>query len=287
MALVSVHFDGPIVVNHHVSVRVLARTYEHLQRAIDRAYLINTYGDVYKHARLTSKQYKETEFLAAYPREGGIILDAMRANAGPIVDRIFAAIRPVFDIAIGNGLLQHSTIAQQFAERQNFVAGMGENTPTFEHMAAAPPPKWAHNYSNRSVVKEVDQLVSQVTPADLNGSTVDITLQGDAPHLPMTFNNAIAERFHQVAAYRELGAPVIVNVIIRSLDRGNKNVRPSAKILNLATDREVNLICTKFEDAHALHPHHNTLPVRLYVSPLIEAMGFDLHGGDLVFLSVV
>ena len=39
MATFSVHFDGPITVEHKVSIRVLAKTYEHMQRAIDRAYV--------------------------------------------------------------------------------------------------------------------------------------------------------------------------------------------------------------------------------------------------------
>jgi len=36
-AVFSIHFDGPIVTEHKVSLRVMSKTYEHMQRAIDRA----------------------------------------------------------------------------------------------------------------------------------------------------------------------------------------------------------------------------------------------------------
>ncbi|MGJ0223535.1 hypothetical protein ACQUZK_09055, partial [Streptococcus pyogenes] len=280
MAVFSVHFDGPIAVDHRVSVRVLARTYEHMQRAIDRAYLINLYGDVYKHARLTAKQYKETEFIAEYPREGGIILDAVKQGAGPIVDRIFSAVRPVFEAALGEGLQQHAALTAQFEERRTYVTRMGVNTPTYEQVASEPPPNWASNYSNRSVMKEIDQLVAQVAPQELAGSSVDVTLIGDVPHLPLHFDSRTATRFHQIASHRELGPPMIIHAVIRALDRGNRFTRPNAKILNLATGREVTLLCTRAGDADALHPFHNNEPVHLFVSPMIEAMGFDMKGGD-------
>lgn len=287
MATFSVHFDGPITVEHKVSVRVLANTYAHMQRAIDRAFLIQTYGDVWKHARLKADQYPETEFLADYPREGGIILDAVRAHAGPLIDRIAGAIRPVFEQSLQQGLEQHANLEAQMAERRAFVDGMRENTPTYELVAAEPPPNWASAYSNRSVVKEVDQLVAQVTPARLEGSTVEISLYGEQAHLPFEFNAQIARKFHQIASQRELAAPMIVTAIIRSLDRGNKFTRPSAKIFNVSTRREITLQLPAGGDFEALHPHHNGQLVRLYASPIVEALGFDLKGGDMMFIAVL
>lgn len=286
MALFSVHFDGPITVNHRVSLRVLSRTYEHMQRAIDRAYLINAYGNVWKHARLTDVQYAETEFLAEYPREGGIILDSVRDGAGAIVDRINAAVRPLFEEALAGGLAEQDSLSAQLVQRRNYVDRVGENTPTFEAIEADPPAQWADRYSNRSIVKEVDQLVNQVTPQPLEGSTIELTFQGTDLQLPMLFDNAVARRFHRLAAERELAAPMIVSATIRSLDRGNRYSKPKAKIVNIHTFREVVLHLSGENDFLALHPLHNGEVVQLYVCPMVEAGGFDLNGGDLYFLAV-
>lgn len=138
MATFSVHFDGKITTNHKVPIRVLARTYEHMQRAIDRAYLINIHGEVWKHARLKHHQYQETDFIAEYPREGGIILDAIREHAGPIVDRIAQAIKPIFARATEGGLEEYLNFATQLGQRQEYVRRMGINSPAFEDVAAAP-----------------------------------------------------------------------------------------------------------------------------------------------------
>lgn len=286
MASVIVHFDGTITVDHKVSIRVLANTYEHMQRAIDRAYLINTYGEVWKHARLTGEQYQETDFIAEYPREGGIILDAVRNGANRIIDRVYASIRPVFDSAVQQGLVQHQTIAAQHAERSRYVEARQRNIQTFEDLRQTSHPEWAAAYSNRSVVKEIDQLVGQIVPARLDGSSVDLSLRGSLTHPPLAFDSQRAKRFHQIASQRELAAPVRVMVKIRSLDRGNDNAKPGAKILNLSTDREVTLQLSSRQDFDALHPHHNGEPVELYVSPIVESLGFDLNGGDLMFIAV-
>ena len=266
---------------------MLARTYEHMQRAIDRAYLIETYGDVWKHARLKGQQYQETDFIAEYPREGGIILDAVRDGAGAMLDRVAAAIRPVFESATQQAIEQNQTMAAQLLERHAYVQGMQENTQTFEQVAAAPPQNWATAYSNRSVVKEIDQLVGQISPQQLDGSSVEISLHGNLTHLPFAFTPPIARRFHTIASQRELGAPFIVNARIRSLDRGNRYAKPSAKVENLSTNREVSLHLPKRENCDELHPYHNGEPVRLYVCPIVEALGFDMNGGDLMYLAVV
>ncbi len=286
MATFSVHFDGPITIEHKVSIRVLAKTYEHMQRAIDRAYLINTYGEVWKHARLKADQYPETEFIAAYPREGGIFLDAARDGAERIIDRIAVAIRPVFEGAANRAIDQFEGIDAQFNNRQLYTQQIGHDIATYDQVAENPPPQWAPAYSNRAIVKEIDQLVGLVVPERVDGSIVDITLNGALPHLPFRFTPETAKRFHLIAAHRELGPAMAIPARIRALDRGNKFARPSAKIENLSSGREVNLQLHSRGDADELHPYHDGREVWLIVAPVIEAMGFDLRGGDLMFLRV-
>jgi hypothetical protein len=286
LATFSVHFDGPITVDHKVSIRVLAKTYEHMQRSIDRAFLIERYGNAWKHARLKANQYRETEFLAEYPREGGIVLDAVKREAGALIDRVANSIRPVFESAAARGLAHQAAIADQIAQRREYVEGMGERTQTFEQVRAAPPAHWASAYSNRAVVKEIDQLVAQVVPARLAGSVVDITLIGERAHLPFQFTPVIARRFHVITSERELGAPMILTASIRTLDRGNRHTRPSARMVNISTGREAILHFTGIADLERLRPFFDGNEVRIFVSPIVEALGFDLNGGDYVFLAV-
>ncbi|MEN2432780.1 hypothetical protein [Comamonas sp. F1-6] len=257
-----------------------------MQRAIDRAYLIESYGQVWKHARLTNEQYKDTEFIAEYPREGGIILDAVKEGANAIVDRIAAAIHPVFEEASNRAVIQSNSLARQISARKEYIQGVGARTQSFQDVIDNPPPNWASAYSNRSVIKEVDQLVKQITPEDLAGSTAEITINGEVAHLPYFFTAQTARRFHAISSKRELGAPLILKAKIRSLDRGNKTTKPSAKIENLHTNRDVILHLRSIEDFNELRPFHNGEPIQIYVCPIVEALGFDVNGGDLYYLAV-
>lgn len=287
MASFSVHFDGDITIDHKVSVRVLANTYQHMQRAIDRAFLVGKYGVVEKHERLTKAEYRETEFIAEYPQEGGIVLDAFKQGAGRLVDRIYGATSVVFQSAVDQAFDQHQSISQQLSVRRQYAEQMGNRSRPFSDLLEDPPDVWAAAYSNRSIVKEIDQLVGQITRSDLETSTVDLMLNGTRPHLPLQFTPAIARSFHKIAADRELGPPMIARVTIRILDAGNKNTKPNAKILNLDTLKEVNLHLSSDTDFAALHPYHNgDDEVRIHVCPIVEAKGFDLRGGDLMFLQV-
>lgn len=288
LASFSIHFEGDITVDHKVSVRVLANTYQHMQRAIDRAYLVGKYGSVEKHERLTKAEYRETEFIAEYPREGGIILDAVKQGTGRIIDRIYAATNLVFQDAVNHAFEEHQSIAQQLTVRRQYADQVGDRAPKFSALLNAPPEAWATAYSNRSVVKEIDQLVSQITRSDLVDSSVEITLHGTRPYLPLQFTPTIARNFHKIAADRELGPPMIARVHIRLLDAGNRTTRPNAKVLNLDTFKEVNLHLSSDADFEALHPFHNVdNEVRIHVCPILEAKGFDLKGGDLMFLRVL
>lgn len=285
-AVFSIHFDGPIVTEHKVSLRVMAKTYEHMQRAIDRAYLDTKYGSVWKHARLKQEDYERTEFLAEYPREGGIILDGIKAGAGAIIDRINGAIAAPFAKAIQQGVEEHALIVDQLPQRRQFAHARRDQLATYQDMVDHPDARVVRAYSDRSIVKEVDQIASMVKPDELNGSYVELKLHGSHAHPVYTFDAARAKRFHEIVSRRELGEPVLIRGKIRSLDQGNKYSSMKAKILNLDSNREIILHLGSEEDFFKLHPHHTAEQVFLFASPVIEFGAYDPKGGDMYFVDV-
>lgn len=288
VATFSVHFDGDITINHQVSIRVLGNTYTRMQSALDRAFLIEKYGRVVKYERLTREEYEETDFIAEYPQEGGIILDAVREGAEGVVDRIYGAVNYIYQKAVDRAFDEHGSIAQQLEGGRDYVNRVGERTPEYKQYLEDRSADWRDAYSNRSIVKEIDPLVNQISRSDLQNSTVELLLVGSQANLPLQFNRGIAKSFHKIAADRQLGPPMIVHVWIRSLDIGNKNTKPSAKIYNFSSGREVVLNLFDQQGFDALHPYHGLeAGVRIYVCPIMEAGGFDIEGGDLMFLRVV
>lgn len=290
MATFSVHYDGPITVEHHVPIRVLGRTYEHMQRAIDRAYLVNRYGNVWKHARLKAGDYESVDFIGAYPREGGIFLDAVKhghAVAEAIIDRIGTAIAQPFETALNDNLDDAARIAEEVAERREYVRGMGDRTMPFTQMIERPPAQWAALYSDRSILKEIDQITHPIASNRLEGSTVELGFHGARLHPTYLFDAGQAQRFHRLVARREIGPALRVNARIRDLDRGNNFAHPKAKIVNIDSGREVTLHLGGRNDVEALHPYHMAEMVQIYACPFIEGGGFDLRGGDLYFVGIV
>lgn len=290
MATFSVHYDGPIAVEHKVTVRVMARTYEHMQRAIDRAYLFNKYGNVWKHARLKAGDYEFVDFIAEYPQEGGIILDAIKAGqqaASELIDRIGNAIARPFEQALNDQIEEAAHIAQEIADRRDYVGRMQHRTLTFSEMLERPPEEWANKYSDRSILKEIDQITFPLSSNRLDGSTVEFTFHGTRLHPVYQFDARTARNFHAIVSRRELGPAVVVNARIRDLDRGNQYTHPKAKIENLDSGREVILHLAGPRDAEELHPHHMQNHVQIYACPFIEGGGFDMRGGDLYFVGVV
>ncbi|MBU6257891.1 MAG: hypothetical protein KGO01_05665, partial [Burkholderiales bacterium] len=269
MATFSVHFDGPITTDHKVSLRVLSKTYAHMQRALDRAYLLDHHGEVWKHARLKDDEYEESEFLAEYPREGGIILDAVKAGGERLVDLVHQAVRPIFALAAEEGIHQHQTIGAQLEARREYARRMGANTQHFQSLIDQPRPAWADAYSNRSIVKEIAQLVGMITPDRLDGSIVTLDLTGNRPYASLEFTGELARRFNARVSEKEVAQAFILEVNIRDLNRGNKYSRPKAKVLNLITNREVVLHLESDRDFLELHPFHTAERVNIFVAPMM------------------
>lgn len=282
----SIHYDGPIVTDHKLSVRVMARTYEHMQRAIDRAYLDQKYGQVWKHARLKADDYAATDFIAEYPREGGIILDGVRAGAAAIIDRINAAVIKPFEQALEHGVGEHALMLTELEERRSLAEAHPEKVVPYQTVADQPDPKVERAYSDRSIVKEIDQITTMIRSAGMAGSHVELQFIGTGAST-YSFDSDQARRFHFIVSRRQLGEPVLVRARIRLLDQGNKFARMKAKILNLDSGREVTLHLASDQDFVKLHPHHTSNEVLLIACPVIEFGAYDAKGGDMFFVDVV
>lgn len=282
----SIHFDGPIVTDHKVSVRVMSRTYSHMQRAIDRAYLDTKYGNVWKHARLKSDDYAHTDFFAEYPREGGIILDAIRDGADAIIDRINRAVAEPFAIALQEGMEEHEQIINQLPKRREHAHQNKDQLSTYQEMLDHPDENIIRAYSDRSIVKEIDQIASIIRPDELAGSYVELKLYGSTASPVYVFDAPQAIRFHRTVSRRQLGEPVLIRGKIRLLDQGNKFSNMKAKILNIDSGREITLHLGSEEDFVKLHPHHMDEQVLIFACPVIEYGAYDPNGGDMYFVDI-
>ncbi|WLQ15955.1 hypothetical protein O5O45_08515 [Hahella aquimaris] len=124
MSKIQIHFDGHIAKNHQVTIRTLGKTLQHLQSALDRAYIEQKHGHIWKHARMLSEDFTKSDFLVEAPREGGYILSFFSDNPVSkwIVDRVSSALTPAFEQAKQKGLENTQSIQDQLKQKSDQVS---------------------------------------------------------------------------------------------------------------------------------------------------------------------
>lgn len=284
MNKIQIHFDGDIAENHQVSMRTLGRTIFHLQNALDRAYIENKYGSLWKHARMRGSDYEESTFLVQEPAEGGYVLDFLASNdvTKKIVDRLAAALGPALEQAMQDGEDVAQSLAQQVETRQMQVEKKILEPQTFEHLVNNPSQKVIRSYGDRSITKEIDQILSIIRSQHAGESTFELVMKGSKTHT-FQFNRHTSEKFHRVVSKRSLGDPVIYVAKVSSLDFKNR----SGKILNVTNEKTANIHFSNTGSFHKAKEYLGTNNEMTFIGcPVIEYGAFDPQAGDIHFIDI-
>jgi len=284
MNRIQIHFDGDIAANHQVSMRTLGKTLSHLQNAMDRAYIENKYGEVWKHTRMKIADYKETEFLVQEPKEGGYILDFLADNAvsQAIVDRIASAITPALEQAMQQGEDVTHSLTQQMEIRKSQITQEIIKPIGYEELVGNPSKQVIRKYGDRSITKEIDQILAIIRSKSSGQSTFELVTHG-LRSCKFLFNRNTSEKFHQIVSKRSLGEPVIYSAKVLSLDFKNQN----GKISNVANNRMANIHFNNevsFMKAKTFLGTHEKMT--FIGCPLIEYGSFDPQAGDIHFIDL-
>ena len=284
MSFVQIHFDGDIAVNHQVSMRTLGKTLTHLQNSIDRAYLEQHYGQLWKFAKMRQEFYSDVELMVQEPKEGGYILDFLTSNpvTKAVINRVSSAVNDAVENSKQAGLDKAINIEESLGTRINQVES-GKLVPKdLQDMIDNPGDSIIRRYGDRAISREIDQILSIIRSSYAGDSTFELILTGDIS-TRFDFNKESAVRFHSTVSRRELGEPVLYNATISSLDRHNKN----GKIYNLITKRVANIHFFNEEFLEKAIPFFQEKKEMVFVGcPLIEYGAFDPNAGDIYFVTL-
>jgi hypothetical protein len=284
MNRIQIHFDGDIATNHQVTMRTLGRTIFHLQNALDRAYIENKYGSIWKHARMRALDYEESSFLVQEPAEGGYVLDFLANNdvTKKIVDRLATAITPAIEQAMQQGEEIVESLSQQIETRKMQIDKEIIDPKSFEQLIENPSAKVVRGYGDRSITKEIDQILSIIRSKHSGESTFELVTNGTKSH-KFTFNKNTSDRFHSIVSKRGLGEPVIYIAKVTSLDFKNR----SGKILNVINEKNANIHFSDGESFHKAKEYLGTNSEMTFIGcPLIEYGAFDPQAGDIHFIDL-
>lgn len=291
-AEISLHYDGPIAMGHVLPLRVVGGAFNNLQSAIDRAVLDVKYGTVWKHARLKRLDYPLAGFEITGFREGGFIAD-LRQSAGSygpqIVDRIRSALVPGHAAAVSSAHETYNSLADQAGLRLSTLQTTAISATPFSAFIESSNSEITGKYGDRSILKEFDQLLSPIRAKANNGSTLEITLSTDKT-TTVSFNVETAKNFHRIVSTRRVGNPLIVEVLVRSLDQGNNFLSAKGKLKNMLTKRDFTLHIGDESAFNSLLPYlvkgKRQQKVNIIACPILEYESFDPYGGDMFFLGL-
>lgn len=287
MSEIQLHFDGDFALNHQVSIRTLGKTLSSLQSAVDRAYLDIEYGGVQKHSKVKGSEYRNTDFWVESPREGGYILkfNSPLTKSKEIINRISRAILPAYDLALEQGELETSRIVKQVLIRKTQIREKLVIPEEFDiSKEIVPEQQTLHSYGDRSINKEVDQMVSIVRSKHSGNSTLELQLvSNDTTNFEFNLENS--KRFHQVVANRVLGKQVIYQARVISLDNKNLN----GKIFNFSSKKESKILFSDNSDFLKVYPYLKDKETYMHFigCPLFEYGAFDKYAGDIYFIDLI
>lgn len=284
MSLVQIHFDGDIAVNHQVSMRTLGKTLTHLQNSMDRAYLEQHYGQLWKFAKMRQEFYPEVELLVQEPKEGGYVLDFLSSNpvTKAVINRVSSAVNGAVEASKQAGLDKTTKIEDSLSTRIAQVESGILVPKDLQTMIDNPDASVIRRYGDRAISREIDQILSIIRAGHAGDSTFELFLSGDKP-AKFEFNKESAGRFHSTVSRRELGEPVLYTATISSLDRHNNN----GKIYNLITEKVANIHFFNEEFLEMAMPFFQEKREMVFVgSPLIEYGAFDPNAGDIYFIKL-
>ena len=284
------HYDGSIAADHKISLRTLATTLHHLQSAIDRSYIDLAYGGVRKHARLRNLDYPLTDFVVGAPAEGGYILDLLNTGRHAIVDRIYTAISRAYRVATDEALPVTQSLVEQATTRRDHLFARAQHPIDRDQLRQNyAADRQDVRYADRSITKEIDQVLTQLRLDRYQDSTLELSLVGDRANPPLQFDSQLAQTFHRVVSTKSLGNPVRLEIRVRAMDRGNSR-NMVGKGTHTDTGKDFTLHFRSPEDfntlAHFMRAGADQPIVRIIAVPVIEYGTFDAEAGDMFFLAL-
>ncbi len=279
-ATVKLHFDGDIAAGHQIPIRVLGQSLLHMQKAIDRAYLDIKYGGVWKNARMKSEDYEISEFIAQAPQEGGYIFDFFSSirDSARIVDRVSSAINE----AKAQASLQIELIKDQAVDLKQKLESKLIKPIGFQTFFRNKNNEIIREYGDRSIAKEIDQVVAPLRQDYSGDSNLVLVLAGTSSQ-KFEFDRQTSNRFHQVVARRNLSKPLIYRGKLKVLDKINLR----GKFENTENNKISIIHFGCIDDLLKAHPFLGTEAEMVFIgSPIIEFGSIEPNSGDVYFLNI-
>jgi hypothetical protein len=281
-----IHFHGDITKNHQVSLRTLGKALKHTQNAIDRAYIDEKRGGLTKNATMHSKDYPDSEFLVQPPEPGGYIIRffAQTSAGRRCLDKVSHVISKIYSNDM-KGATGEGSIQNQAKLRLATLEAGGISARFYDDAKDEDDPFVKRDYAERSIAKEIDQLLSIIRSKSAGDSQIELTMIASSSH-DFMFGAIKSDQFHAQVSRRSVGQPIVYE---------GKIVELNAKLLkgqfeNKSSEKSCNLVFPdkeSFESAKDYLEANMAKPITFIGAPIVEFESYDIKAGDVVFLKAL
>ncbi|WP_143089466.1 hypothetical protein [Marinospirillum celere] len=232
---------------------------------------------------MKADDYHEADFIALYPEEGGFVQKLLSDSGKAIVDRISSALGPAMDRVLQEGEEVSDSLQQQVTNRKNQIENGVIEPSSFQYILENPGNHVVRGYADRSINREIDQVLSMIRSQSSGDSLLEITAEGSRTE-KYQFNRFRSVRFHSIISKRQIGEPVIYVARIRQLDRQLLN----GKIVNQENDKTLTIRFADDSDFLKAHPYLGNNDEMVFIgAPIIEYGAFDPNAGDIYFIDLM
>jgi len=176
-----------------------------------------------------------------------------------------------------------SSMSQQVEDRINQINRGIVEPKDFLSFVNDPGEGVVRTYADRSINREIDQILSIIRSRHSGESFIEIEISGTGT-AKYEFNKFKSERFHSVVSRRDVGNPVIYVARVRQLDRDRLN----GKVINLINNKMMVMNFLHENDFVKVHPFlGNSKEMTFIGAPVIEYGAFDPNAGDIYFIDIL
>jgi hypothetical protein len=273
-------FEGDFVVDNSITLRQFYKSLKSMQSAIDRSYMDIADTQLRKHAHLHHSKHHLADIYFDQTEVGSFKIKFLKPEEimKQILDRLSNVVIAPYERSLGANQDLMRTLEDDYEARLAQVNNRLIQIQTYS--TEVEDDLVTRNFSERSIVKEVDQLISPLRSGS-DQNHIDLQIIGTNTNL-FEFNANNANRFHKIVSKRELGTPCLYNVNIRVINANTKK----AHVNNIATGNQCTLHFRNTEVFNDFADRYNVNQnIMIIASPVLEYSTYDANAGDIYFIN--
>lgn len=279
-------FDGTLTPSHSVSLRTLAYTVPHFQRAIDKTVYFQQRGEIRKYTALPSELHHMADLYLNELEEGSLRFPFLSdlVKEVPVYFKNFLS-EPYERAA--NEVHGYTGILKTDLETSKINVAHDNANATTQADLIDKNAELKIAQAQASVLKDLSTSLSVVRSTE--GAIMSFNVDSHSGAAEFEFDQLRAARFAKLTTTKRLADPALYTGRITGLEkqRGSSQFEYSAKFLSALTNQESKIHISDYNDALKLHSYNlSSKHVNFWAAPIATYDAFDPVRGDLVFIDL-